>query len=148
VPRALATIAWLAGTCVSLPAFAADGPTGLWLTEDGRGVVSVETCGDALCGRIAGMRHNRNADGTVPVDWQGRPKCGETIFSDMRQTEPGLWRGHITNPDDGKVWSAQIRMDDQGRLLLRGYVLLPALGQTQTWPRYNGSRPAQDCAIP
>ena len=34
-----------------------------------------------------------------------------------------------------------------GHLLLRGYVLLPLLGQTQTWTRYTGKL-AADCAMP
>jgi uncharacterized protein (DUF2147 family) len=114
------------------------GPVGRWLTEDRGGVIEIFSCGAALCGRIVGMAEPVRSDGKPQTDNQGRPKCGLTILHDAVSTETGQWAGRITDPDDGSDWNCTLSVDADGRLHLRGYVLLPLLGQTQIWTRYSG----------
>jgi uncharacterized protein (DUF2147 family) len=131
--------------------------TGRWLTQDRGGVIDIYHCeaspprrdraaASALCGRIAGLSEPLKPDGTVPADSSGHPKCGLTILHDAVQSEPGMWTGRITNPDDGTSWHCEFWVDDLGRLHLRGYVLVPLLGQTQTWTPYAGSL-SSDCRM-
>ena len=120
------------------------GPVGAWLTEDHDGVIAIAPCGAELCGRIVGMSQPLRSDGSRPLDKQGRPQCGLTILHVAAGDAPGLWQGEITDPDDGSVWHCRLSMDDEGRLHLRGYVLLPLLGQTQLWTPYTG-HVTQDC---
>jgi uncharacterized protein (DUF2147 family) len=120
------------------------GPVGRWLTEDHGGVI--DPCGASLCGRIVGLAEPTGPDGKPRTDNQGRPKCGLTILHQTIQTEPGHWAGRIINPDDGTDWNCVLSVDAEGRLHLRGYVLLPVLGQTQVWTPYPG-RLAADCRI-
>ena len=124
----------------------AAGPEGNWLTQDGGGVIAIAPCAGGLCGRIAGMREIRRSDSTLPIDTHGHPKCGLTILH-AAPDGPGNWSGLITNPDTGSDWHATFHLDDAGRLLLRGYVLLPMFGETQTWTRYPGTL-GTDCAMP
>ncbi|MCW3474424.1 DUF2147 domain-containing protein [Limobrevibacterium gyesilva] len=114
-------------------------PAGQWLTEDGGGVIEVAACGNALCGRIVGMAEPVLPDGRTPVDYAGQPKCGLTILRDAVESDPGVWTGRITNPEDGSVWHCTLSVDEEGRLHLRGYVLVPLLGRTQIWRPYTGS---------
>ena len=120
-------------------------PVGRWLTEDRNGVVAFEPCGQSLCARIVGMVIDHPADPT-PVDHAGRSECGLPIITDAAETEPGLWSGHITDPWNGDVYRAHVWVDDRGRLHLRGYILIPLLGLTQIWTRYDAAVPA-DCRL-
>ena len=125
---------------------AAPAPVGRWLTEDRGGVIEIAPCGEALCGRIVGMTEPVRPDGSVQTDIKGRPKCGLTILQRATQTKPGQWSGHITNPDDGTDWGCELSVDAAGRLHLRGYLLVPLLGETQTWTPYTGPIGA-DCRM-
>ncbi len=85
-------------------------------------------------------------DGKLQADSAGQPKCGLTILRQGTQTDPGQWSARITNPDDGSDWNCLLSVDGVGRLHLRGYVLVPLLGQTQIWTPYSGKLGA-DCRI-
>lgn len=120
-------------------------PIGRWLTQDHEGIVEIEPCGESLCGRVVGMDAPFAADGRPVTDPQGRPQCGLVILHESREAQPGLWQGVITNPDDGADWRCELWMVGDA-LHLRGYVLVPLLGKTQIWTRYDGPvRP--DCRM-
>ncbi len=118
---------------------------GLWLTQDHGGVIQVASCGDRLCARIAGVVLDNPSD-SVPVDYQGTSQCGLPLISDARQIQPGLWRGHILDPRNGKVYGVELHLDDQGHLRLRGFLGVPLFGQTETWTRFDGAVP-DDCRM-
>ncbi len=128
----------LAGS-LALPASgqpAAD-PTGRWMTADNQAVIQIAPCGGKMCGWIVGLAHPNPA----PLDWRGHPECG---FA-MLQTAPGTdqdgnpdWSGTVTDPRNGAVYHATLMLDGLRHLLLRGYLLLPVLGHTQTWLPYAG----------
>ncbi len=140
----------LALLAVSLPAAvvpvqAADGLTGLWLTQDHDGVMRVSHCDSGLCVEIAGVILDHPTDPT-PVDFRGVSQCHLKLVSDARQVGPNLWKGHITDPRNGSVYGVELHLDQHNNLALRGFVGIPLLGETQTWTRYNGSVPA-DCRL-
>jgi uncharacterized protein (DUF2147 family) len=135
-----------AGLLAALPLMADASPVGRWWTEDRSGVIEITRCGQALCGRIVGQTEPRDARGNISRDIHGVPDCGLTILHDARQVEPGRWRGRITNPDDGQDWRCEIWVGEDGALRLRGYVVVPLLGQTQVWPPFHG-QVAADCTI-
>lgn len=121
------------------------GPAGRWLTEGREGVIEIAPCGAGFCGRIVGMDSTRRPDGSLPRDKSGRAQCDLEILR-VVQTGPGRWGGQITNPEDGSVWNCTLSLDGQGRLDLRGYVLVPLLGRTQVWTRYSGAL-GSDCRM-
>ncbi len=112
------------------------GPVGYWLTQSRHGVIEVSRCGNALCGRIVGIGRAPNAP--VPTDSRGRSQCGLMILRGDAQAPDGTWSGSITDPRNGTTYSAQLWMDRDDRLHVRGYLGLALLGQTQTWTRYTG----------
>jgi uncharacterized protein (DUF2147 family) len=111
-------------------------PVGTWLTANGHGVVSIEPCGGALCGRIVGI--DRAPGEPMPTDWQGQPQCGLTIITNEKPEAVDSWLGEITDPRDGGTYHAKLWVDEQGNLRLRGYIGIPALGATQVWHRFAG----------
>jgi uncharacterized protein (DUF2147 family) len=134
---------------ISALAFAASSSpvpiTGPWLTQDAGGVIDIEPCGAQYCGRIVGLSA-ASSGAPMPRDANGHSRCGLQIIQGLAETDPGEWTGKITNPEDGQTYSARLSVDDQGRLRLRGYLLVPLLGQTQLWTRYAG-RVTADCRM-
>ena len=132
--------------CLSSTAMAEGSPEGLWWTQDRAGVIEIAACGHDMCGRIVGQPHIRDGNGKLPVDVHGVPHCGLTILRGSATNNAGHFRGIITDPDDGKDWQSEFWIGSDGRLRLRGYVLLPLLGQTQIWPPFTG-HVAADCSL-
>lgn len=142
----LRLIAAAACLVLSGPALAESSPVGRWLVPDASGVIEIVPCRDGLCGRIVGQNEIRDAQGNPTRDVHGVPHCGLIILHGTRLAEPGHWGGLITNPDEGSDWRCEFWLGVDGRLRLRGYILTPLLGQTQTWTPYTGQVGA-DCAM-
>lgn len=118
---------------------------GPWMTEDRGGVVTMRPCGANLCGTVEGVV-TFQPNGGPPLDYRGVSRCHMQIIPDAHEDRPGTWFGHITNPDDGKIYTIKITLDDQGRLAMRGYIGIPLLGRTTLWTRFTG-RLTPDCHI-
>jgi uncharacterized protein (DUF2147 family) len=104
---------------------------GLWSTAGDEGLVRIEACGAAICGRIADSGPATLAS-TGPSHDQA--VTGMLIMK-LKPTGPGRWgEGWIRNPDDGKTYKASVTLTPDGRLRLRGCLVFP-LCRTQTWRR-------------
>ena len=129
---------------LSAPLARADSiPTGKWLTQGRDGVISVSTCGDALCAEIVGVFLDRPND-PMPADYRGVSQCKLPLITDAREIRRNLWKGHIRDPRNGSVFGVELHLDPHGNLALRGFLGIPLLGQTQIWTRYTGKVP-DDC---
>ena len=127
---------------IAKPVSLAASLSGLWLTEDQRGVIEIASCGAGLCGRIVGMA-GFGAGDPAPKDFQGQPECGLEILHGIVPADPGEWDATITNPENGSLYGARLSLDDRGNLRLRGFLRVPlfgsALGSTQLWTGYTGN---------
>lgn len=119
-------------------------PMGTWSTANGHGVVEIAACGDALCGRIVGI--DRDPTEPVPTDVHGRSQCGLTIITNEKPEADGTWLGNVTDPRDGGTYQAELWLDDDGNLHLRGFIGIPLLGATQIWHRFTGQL-ADECRL-
>jgi uncharacterized protein (DUF2147 family) len=128
----------------SVPAEAAD-LTGLWLTQGHEAVMRVSPCGGGMCVAIAGVILDHPGDPT-PVDYRGASQCHLKLVSDAMPVGPNLWRGHILDPRNGRVYGVELRLDSRGNLALRGFLGVPMLGATEIWTRYPGDVP-DDCRL-
>lgn len=142
--RLLAILA-VSAVAAAVPALAADNPAGMWKTVDeksGKVVSEVELYdqGGKLFGKITKL--------TEPNDAQGKPKActkcqgsdkdkpivGLVILKDMSPSGDRYKGGTITDPDDGKIYKAEVWVED-GKLKVRGY--LGFFYRTQTWLKAN-----------
>jgi len=98
-------------TCLGLGTRAQEPPSpiGLWLTENQGGVIQIDRCDNALCGKIAGIVFDHPSD-AMPLDYRGQPQCGLTIVDHAASDGEGVWRGRITDPRNGTVYGAQLRL--------------------------------------
>ena len=113
-------------------ATAAEPITGRWVTENGRGVVTVEPCGPTLCGRISRIL----VPGKAPLDTRNpdpklrsRPMLGLPVLTGF--TDNGKdWRGRIYDPESGKTYKSIVSRDGAG-LKVQGCVMM--FCRTQRW---------------
>ena len=130
---------------MAVPASAAPSPAGTWLTQNREGVVRVYFCGAALCADVAGLMIDHPSDPT-PTDYRGVSQCHLPLITDAQPVAANLWKGHIADPRNGRVYGVEMRLDAHGNLAIRGFLGIPLLGQTQTWTRYAGRVPP-DCRL-
>jgi uncharacterized protein (DUF2147 family) len=97
--------------------------------SNGKVTVKVSDCGGRLCGTIVGLKEPiSKIDGKPKVDRENpdpskrkRPLIGLSILIGMKPDGDNRWKGSIYNPDDGRTYSASVRLDG-GRMKVRGCV--------------------------
>lgn len=126
---------------------------GTWLTASGVAQVRIGPCAEAtagaLCGFIVGLINPKGPDGkAVPpeeaTDYRNpdpklriRKVIGmPLIWGFKKASEPNSFEnGQIYNGENGKIYSANISLQSDDTLRLRGYVGSPMFGETQIWTR-------------
>jgi uncharacterized protein (DUF2147 family) len=137
---------------ISLPIWAqADALLGIWLTEEKNSQVEITKAPNGqFVGRIVWLNE--------PLDEDGKPKTDkENPTASLRnQRLLGLqilkgftydankkeWSGGtIYDPDNGKTYSAFMKLDGNNTMVLRGYVMgMRMLGRNSTWTRESAKR--------
>ncbi len=119
-------------------------PVGLWLTENGEGAIEIFWCGKKLCGNLVWMGGGDSVSGAVSQAGMhdrrsarpDRSLCGLNILRDFTPEDDGkTYGGHVYNPRDGHIYTAEMIAESANILKLRGYLLISLLGQTQHWTR-------------
>lgn len=107
---------------------------GLWRTAGDEGLVRIEACGRAICGRAVDDTPPQTYVGNRNPDLHDQAVDGQLIMK-LKPLGPGQWGdGWIQNPDNGKTYKASITLTPDGRLRLKGCIVVP-LCRTQTWTR-------------
>jgi uncharacterized protein (DUF2147 family) len=107
---------------------------GVWASKGA--VFAIERSGDTLEATVVALRKPRPDRKNVKEELRGRPLIGLQLLSDYR-FKKGRWRGDFYDPGSGRTYSSHIRLDDEGNLRLRAYVLF--LGHTEVM------EPASNC---
>jgi uncharacterized protein (DUF2147 family) len=128
---------------------------GTWLTASGVAQVRIGSCPDPatgpLCGFIIGLINPKGPNGVVvapeaATDYRnsdpalrGRKVLGMPLIWGFKKTsDPNAFEdGKIYNGENGKTYNANISLQPDGKLRLRGYVGSPMFGETQVWTRVN-----------
>lgn len=128
--RRLAIIGGLGIQTFVMPATAGSGPFGIWAMSNGKVTVQVTQCGGQLCGKIVRLKEPiSKIDGKPKVDRENpdpalrkRPLIGLSILGGMKPAGSDQWKGTIYNPDDGKTYSATVKLDGDS-MQVQGCVL-------------------------
>jgi uncharacterized protein (DUF2147 family) len=120
-------------------------PSGYWSTGPDQAVVQIYSCGpDTLCGALVGFA--LTPTDPTPQTWNHRSQC-RFVFITNLHPRTRAWFGGIIDPQNGHHFGAKVRLMAPNRLRLRGYFLLPMLGSTRFWSRYEGPTPPADCRM-
>jgi uncharacterized protein (DUF2147 family) len=129
------------------------GVMGTWLTESGVGQVRIAPCADPaqgpVCGTIVGLINPKGPNGQVVAPdavtdshnenaaLRSRKMIGiPLIWGFKKASDPNAFEdGKIYNGEDGKTYTANISLQADGKLRLRGYIGSPMFGKTQLWTR-------------
>ena len=140
----------LVAAAPSLQAGDGDAILGLWLTEAGKARVEVRREGDEFHGRIVWLREKtyrlddpRGMGGEPVVDrlnhdeqLRARRVLGLEILTGFRYAGRNEWKqGRLYDPERGKSYRGRLKLTKEGTLKLRGYIGIPAFGQSSEWTR-------------
>ena len=103
-----------ASPVAAAPVQAPTTPVGVWATEENKGNVRIESCGQNLCGY------------SVPSN--------EKILINMRPQD-SKWTGHIHDPDSGRTYDSTIAMKGANTLRVQGCAFGGMFCGGQTWKR-------------
>jgi uncharacterized protein (DUF2147 family) len=99
---------------VAAPVQAVATPIGVWSTEDDKGRVRIESCGQNLCGYAV--------------------KTGEKILINMKPSD-AKWVGRIHDPDSGRDYDSTIAMKGTNSLRVQGCAFGGLFCGGQIWNR-------------
>jgi uncharacterized protein (DUF2147 family) len=141
--KPLFAIVLLCGGFLAGEVMAAESPIGRWNTIDEKSgkvtsVVEVYDQGGKVFGKITGLTEPNDDKGKprictkCPGSDKDKPVVGLVIVKDLRLDGEHYKGGTIMDPEDGKVYKAEMWLE-QGKLKVRGYLAL--FYRTQTWVR-------------
>lgn len=104
----------VAAAPAAVPAAAPITPLGVWATEENKGNVRIEECGQNLCGYAV--------------------KTGEKILINMKPSDK-KWTGKIHDPDSGRNYDSTIAMKGSNSLRVQGCAFGGMFCGGQTWKR-------------
>ena len=123
-------------------------PAGLWKTVDDntkkeKSLVRIVETNGVYTGKVEKVIDpDSPKDATCKDctdDRKDKPVVGMTIIRNMKPSPSDKMvfeGGDILDPNNGKVYSAKLKLIDEGKKLdVRGYIGMPMLGRTQTWQR-------------
>lgn len=120
------------------PVLASGSVEGRWLTDDGKGIVTVARCGASVCGRITRVLDSEpyvpstdvnNPDGRL----RSRPIVGLLVLYGFTFRD-GKWSGGTAyDPKSGSSYRASLATGADGSLKLTGCVLF--ICKSKRWVR-------------
>ncbi len=124
---------------------------GYWLTEEGQSQIEISQSDDGkFSGRIVWLEEPLDDDGLPKRDddnpdrsLRSRPLAGLKILKGFSyDQEKGEWSGGtIYDPENGRTYSAYMRLDGNNTLRMRGYVMgMRFLGRSTYWERERNKR--------
>lgn len=116
---------------------------GVWVSEDGTGLIKIELGENGPVGTIAGspdgpdQRKPSDTDELNPDPaLRDRPLLGLTILDGFTAAGAGKWKsGRLYDPNSGKTYKCKLTLVNANTLELRGYIGISLLGRTETWKR-------------
>ena len=125
----------LAAFSVAATVEAAEPIAGRWVTQGGKGLVEIGSCGGGQCGRIrrVGDPKAPSTDVNNPDPaLRSRPLLGLEVLSGFADAGDG-WKGTIYDPESGRSYRSVVRLNQNGTLQVKGCILF--LCRAQTWTR-------------
>jgi uncharacterized protein (DUF2147 family) len=142
--KLLGALALVSAFGLSQTAFAGHGGVlQTWYTKGNKSKVEIYKCESKICGKFVWLKEPLTEKGKPKIDInnedegaRGVPIIGLVMLKDFvedAQTDHAWTAGTIYDPENGKTYSAQMTLNEDGSLTVRGYVGLPIFGRSQEW---------------
>jgi len=117
--------------------YPADTIEGKWWTEGKEGLMKIEK---TKSGRyqviiVSGKDENKNDVKNPDPKLRERKLKGIVIMWNLKFEDGAYVDGYCYNPRDGNTYRVKMKITGQNSLRIRGYLLVPLLGQSQDWVR-------------
>ncbi len=118
--------------------------TGDWKTIDDetgvtKSIVRISQNPDGeLEGKVVEILHSEQGPDPIckecPGDRKGKPIKGMVILWGLTDAGDDTWKGgEILDPKKGKIYRAKLRLREDGKLEVRGFIGFSLIGRTQVW---------------
>ncbi|MBC7485556.1 MAG: DUF2147 domain-containing protein [Cytophagaceae bacterium] len=117
--------------------------TGEWLTSNKKAKIKIFKKNEKYYGTISWILEPLK-DGKPKVDSnnpdaakRNQPLMGLILLTGFKYAGDNEWEdGHIYDPEEGKTYSCNMELKDNGKTLhVRGYVGISLIGRTDVWTR-------------
>ena len=128
---------------ILLLAAQASGPApieGLWRSPGGNSIISIVTCGTAMCGTIAWASAKAKKDASKTTD----QLVGTQLLTELQQRADGRWQGKLFIPDKNMRVTAKIQLISPQQLKVSGCLAGKSLCKAETWTRTDEPLPPSD----
>ena len=111
---------------------------GIWLSEDGDGLIEIRIDGDNLSGTILGSPNEDPDRPTTDIHnpdpaLRNQPLIGLDILRGFSYDGEDAWSGgFVYDPNNGKTYHAKLKLTGRNTLKLRGFIGISLLGRTGT----------------
>lgn len=117
-------------------------PLGTWMNEEKEARFEIFKCGKKLCGKITWLKEPLR-NGKPKMDDQNpnpqlrtRPILGLVFLKDFEYKGDDKWdEGTIYDPKSGKTYSCYMKVINQDKMEVKGYIGISLIGRSQTWSR-------------
>ena len=96
---------------------------------------------DKLFGKVIALLQDEDKHKTCskcPQQFKDKPILGLEILRDFTLEDDRWTNGVILIPKNGKEYQCNISIDNEGRLVIRGYIGFSLLGRSTYWYRVEG----------
>jgi uncharacterized protein (DUF2147 family) len=111
---------------------------GTWISNNGNEKFEIYRKGDKFCGRIIWTKHDEKTgmelldEHNPDPEKREQPIVGLEILYDFVYRGNGVYaHGRVYDPGSGKTYKCKIKVDGN-TAKVRGYILMPLLGRTET----------------
>ena len=132
--RRTGVAAVLAASWIGSAAIAAEGPAGVWTTEDRDSKIRIASCGKAYCATILWAKKTMKDENNPNPALRERGIVGIELSRDIRPTGDG-WAGSMYNPENGQTYKTTLQLKSERTLEVGGCVLGGLLCGSETWQR-------------
>ena len=121
-----------------------DAIVGVWKTGEGNAMVRIYKNGEKYQGKIVWLKEPNDPESGKPkIDKnhpeessRTRPILGLVNVWGFKFDEKNSWNGgSIYDPKNGKTYSYKIKMINESKIEVRGYIGISMIGRTDSWTR-------------
>jgi len=118
----------------------ADEIIGRWVTQKNEGLIEITESDGRFSGVVLGSVNSNSKVISVDVNnpdptKQDRNVIGMVTMGGYRFKGGEYIEGWIYDPNNGKTYKSTMRLTEEGKLEVRGYVGIKIFGRTETWQR-------------